>query len=602
MKKILASLLIFFSVIVVVDKVSAGTIDNNIVYFDTLHENFTSVYNELKPKLEEIKGILSNNPLGYKYVIYFGKNSSGNFINVYLMSNTTVYGDDDLHCFIRAYKSGSGVYGQQGGCYSYPSTVPYAIARYEYTSSNSSSYNTLITNLSHDINSNWSSSSFLGYFAAGDALINISNLSSFTFSSGQYDYFNKNSYFVLPYISNVPIYNYYKYIDKVSTTYYGLKIGENEVLYNQYLEASDNYVSPGYKNKETTSFNKQIHSFDIYVDKSEKLSDLSYKLNYIDNNDYTNGDMSKAKLYGVVFYGLKNENGLYHWELLDDCTNWDFPSEYCHVKSKYEQLESETNDVGYTVEGYVDFLDVFDTYDKVRIVARLDNAFNGKISYLDKNNKISSSDLDINYFGFDYARNINQSEANRYVIFTTKEQDLTDNMFIVSPSEDIFVDYFDTKEASFREYTRMRAFEKNENTYIFNYMGIGLKNNLGFYILTDKNRTENLKYNFYIKPHLYFSFNNSNTLEDTIYIDNEGNIVSGDIAITPDELVGYKYDSIDDLFENIEKFNEKINTVSEKIHEVIQYAYDSLNNDIKAFLLAIFTVILVSGTIILIRR
>lgn len=573
MKKILASLLIFFSVFVVVDKVSAATYnyyinDNFYNYYDKTHDlskdfdkilsladgkNYNLLITTSQHMLGEAGTFCYSNPTGTKceyiekYYVYLIKN---NYVPTFSINSPGwIYSSINSNIVMK--------------------TI-------EVDSNYNSSYETLITELTNN---------------------NFSNFVSENQSTGSgkqwYSYISNNHEMIYGASSDYVI----KSLESSSNSYY---FGENKIVAGSLLPTYKSYF--GYKNKKTISFNKQIHSFDIYVDKSEKLSDLSYKLNYIDNNDYTNGDMSKAKLYGVVFYGLKNENGLYHWELLDDCTNWDFPSEYCHVKSKYEQLESETNDVGYTVEGYVDFLDVFDTYDKVRIVARLDNAFNGKISYMDKNNKISSSDLDINYFGFDYARNINQSEANRYVIFTTKEQDLTDNMFIVSPSEDIFVDYFDTKEASFREYTRMRAFEKNENTYIFNYTGIGLKNNLGFYILTDKNRTENLKYNFYIKPHLYFSFNNSNTLEDTIYIDNEGNIVSGDIAITPDELVGYKYDSIDDLFENIEKFNEKINTVSEKIHEVIQYAYDSLNNDIKAFLLAIFTVILVSGTIILIRR
>lgn len=357
-----------------------------------------------------------------------------------------------------------------------------------------------------------------------------------------------------------------------------------------------------YKVKRSIEFNTSISSFDIYVDKDDELSDLSYKINYVDYNDYATENITKSKLYTVMFYGLKNENGLYHWEMLDDCTNWDYPSEYCHVKSKFEQLESELNKEGFTVEGYVDFLDIFNEYDTVRVVLRLDNALTGKIDYWDKNMKIAATDVDVNYFGFDYSRNLSDSDLYRYTIFSTKEQDLSGNLYIISQSNDITINYFDTKYANFKEYSSLADVKKQENFWLFNYEHIGLNNNLGFYLFTDRNLNERLVYQFYTNTSLYFSYNDSDTLDDTIYIDNTGNSTNGNIAIDPDELMNYEYETIDDLFENITKFNEKINVVSQEIHKVIQYAYDSLNIYIKSFLISIFTVILVAGTIVLIRR
>jgi len=599
MRKILYSLLIFVSVFFVSYKVSAETYDNdNVIYFDTKHSNFTTVYEELKPKLEQIQDILSNNPKGHKYVIFIGKDSNGSFINLSLMSSTASYNSSDMYCGFYAFQTS--VSRVLGECRSKRSYSPYTIARYTYTSNNEDSFNTLISQLSNDILLDWSSSNFLGYRAAG-SYSKFIDMNSFSFTNNEYNYFDKTSNFILPYAANVPIYNYY-------SNDYDIKIGDIDLPANTnftgYLEPSDNYVKveEPYKVKRSIEFNSGISSFDIYVDKDDELSDLTYKINYVDYNDYTTENITKSKLYTVMFYGLKNENGLYHWEMLDDCTNWDYPSEYCHVKSKFEQLESELNKEGFTVEGYIDFLDIFNEYDTVRVVLRLDNALTGKIDYWDKNMKIAATDVDVNYFGFDYSRNLSDSDLYRYTIFSTKEQDLSGNLYIISQSNDITINYFDTKYANFKQYSSLADVKKQENFWLFNYEHIGLNNNLGFYLFTDRNLNERLVYQFYTNTGLYFSYNDSDTLDDTIYIDNTGNSTNSDIAIDPDELMNYEYETIDDLFENITKFNEKINVVSQEIHKVIQYAYDSLNIYIKSFLISIFTVILVAGTIVLIRR
>lgn len=608
MRKILYSLLIFAGIVFVSSKVHAGYDNNNIIYFDLSSNIFTSVYDSLKPKLEQIQEVLSNNPKGHKYTIFIGKDTSGNeFIKLYLMASNANYQPSDMYCYMTSYYI-SNSYGtfprNYAGCNSTLSYSPYNYGRYSYSSSDSSSFNTLITQLSNDILLGWSSSSFLGTRSTGDSYT-TTNMVDFRFSNNTYNHFDSSVSFILPYASNVPIYNYHHYYEK-TYTFYSLKIGDTELPYSagSYLEPSDNYFDKDepYKVKRSIEFNSGISSFDIYVDKDDELSDLTYKINYVDYNDYTTENITKSKLYTVMFYGLKNENGLYHWEMLDDCTNWDYPSEYCHVKSKFEQLESELNKEGFTVEGYVDFLDIFNEYDTVRVVLRLDNALTGKIDYWDKNMKIAATDVDVNYFGFDYSRNLSDSDLYRYTIFSTKEQDLSGNLYIISQSNDITINYFDTKYANFKEYSSLADVKKQENFWLFNYEHIGLNNNLGFYLFTDRNLTERLVYQFYTNTGLYFSYNDSDTLDDTIYIDNTGNSTNGNIAIDPDELMNYEYETIDDLFENITKFNEKINVVSQEIHKVIQYAYDSLNIYIKSFLISIFTVILVSGTIVLIRR
>lgn len=596
MKKTLYSLIIFISIFFVVDKVSATDDNTNGVYFNLEHSNFTSVYDSIKPKLEEIVDYIKNNNFNnYNWVVYFGKDSSGNFVQVNLLPNdfnTSFVSSSHAYCYFSVYAYGSTNFYSSAGC----KTKTISTKRYIFRSDTSISE--LVSDLSISYNS-------ISGKTAGTNEMQLTNLNKFNFTNNEYDYFSNNSYFILPYASTINIYNY-QHSTSTSMPYYKIKYGDVDLLRSSdnYLEPSENYLKKEepYKVKRSIEFNTSISSFDIYVDKDDELTNLTYKLNYVDYNDYTINDITKSKLYTVMFYGLKNDNGLYNWEMLDDCTNWDYPSEYCHVKSKFEQLESELDKEGFTVEGYIDFLNIFNEYDTVRVVLRLDNAITGKIDYWDKNMEIAATDVDVNYFGFDYSRNLSDSDLYRYTIFSTKEQDISGNLYITSQSKDITINYFDTKYANFKEFSYLAGVSKVNNAWLFNYEHIGLNNNLGFYLFTDRDLTERLVYQFYTKPELYFSYNDSDTLDGTIYIDNTGNSTNSDIAIDPDELMNYEYENIDDLFENITKFNEKINVVSQEIHKVIQYAYDSLNIYIKSFLISIFTVILVAGTIVLIRR
>jgi len=249
MKKILYSLLIFISIFFVVDKVSAA---DNTISFDLTNSNFITVYDELKPKLDQIQDVLSNNPKNHKYVIFIGKNSTGNFINLYLMANTASYDTSNIYCYINAF-SGS-VNRLLGGCRSYNSYSPYTFANYSYNSSNESGFNTLITNLSNDILLDWSSNSFLQSRTSGNNNTFI-DMNSFSFSNNYYDYFSKNSNFILPYASNVPIYNYY-------SGNYTLKIGDIAVPagLTSYLEPSDNYL--GEEEPEPYIFDEYIDDID----------------------------------------------------------------------------------------------------------------------------------------------------------------------------------------------------------------------------------------------------------------------------------------------------------------------------------------------------
>ncbi len=399
--------------------------------------------------------------------------------------------------------------------------------------------------------------------------------------------------------------NYYFNLDDIV-----VYLQNNIYKFNSEYKTTDDFLD--YKAKRSTTFDKQILSYDIYVDKTDNLSKLEFKIDYFDDHNldyYEQNNITQPKVYGLYFYGLKNENGLYHWEQIqDDCTNPDFPDEFCDLKVKYDDMYNDEilyNDfgsLGFTFKAKVDFLNIFEEYESIRIAVRLDNAMTGKIDYYDTNSKVAATSLDVNYFNFDYSRNVNHSNRNRYVLFTTKEKNISDNLYITSKEDSIFVDYFNTKLLMFTDYSKLKKRTELENTYIFRYENIGLDNALGFYILTDKNRTENLVYHFYTKPNLYFSFNNSDTLDNSIFIDDQGNIKTGDIAITPDELIDFSFNNIEDLFENIKKFNEKISEITEYIHDVLQYAYDSLNIYIKAFLITIFTIVLVCATIKLIKN
>lgn len=571
MRKILYSLLIFASVFFTVDKISAANYRFQIMdYF----LNYNNESHNLKDDLDNIIDVAKSN--NYNILIvnshYSTPGTGSGYCNTqptvgnckYIMYYTVYLFKNDYIPSFTISASGFADTSLSSNMFKYQINVD---------NNYQTNYNLLINSLSNNDLSIFTkaTSRFISWFSNTNDMLYDSTV-DYTISSlgsGNTYFFGENQ----------------------------LSVGNLIPAYKKYIEVEEPYNA-----KRSIEFNSSISSFDIYVDKDDELTDLNYKINYVDYNDYTTENITKSKLYTVMFYGLKNENGLYHWEMLDDCTNWDYPNEYCHVKSKFEQLESELNKEGFTVEGYIDFLDIFNEYDTVRVVLRLDNALTGKIDYWDKNMKIAATDVDVNYFGFDYSRNLSDSDLYRYTIFSTKEKNLSGNLYIISQSKDITINYFDTKYANFKEYSSLADVKKQDNFWLFNYENIGLDKNLGFYLFTDRNLSERLVYQFYTNTGLYFSYNDSDTLDDTIYIDNNGNSTNGNIAIDPDELMNYEYETIDDLFENITKFNEKINVVSQEIHKVIQYAYDSLNIYIKSFLISIFTVILVAGTIVLIRR
>lgn len=266
------------------------------VYFDTSHENFTSVYDELKSKLEEIKSVLSDNPYNYNYVVYFGVNDYDvKEIVVGLIPPELEYGiNNDFYCTYSAtsYDYKGMLYNLDGACFSKTNK---AFLTYKYYSLEKLDYpyDSLITKLRHDIKvdpTSASDSSYSGSYAAGSHLsVHYSSSDAFNFKNNKANYFENHTSFIMPYISSIELYNYYYRPDSTIKSY-SIQIDDLKVSVGHYLSASDSYVGVGYsfvENIDDYDYAKMIFNFDVNAlsDRNNKF-DVHTSLSILGDFDF----------------------------------------------------------------------------------------------------------------------------------------------------------------------------------------------------------------------------------------------------------------------------------------------------------------------------
>lgn len=246
---------------------------SDVVYFDTKSSNFISTYKNISGKLDEVLNILKNKNLNnYRWAVYVGEDSSGSFVSVNLLPTDFSSNPTDsnyAYCYVTAFKYSSYYY-NAGGCY----TNNVATKRYTFRSNSSTS--TLETDLTLAFSN-------ISGKITGSNTIQHSNLNQFNFNNHMYDYFTNNNYFILPYASSVPIYNYHR---SSGSTYYHIKIGDNNLSFDSgsYLEPSDEIISVNLFNSfneevDDINYSKMIFEFDVSVLK-EKSNIFDYSIDF----------------------------------------------------------------------------------------------------------------------------------------------------------------------------------------------------------------------------------------------------------------------------------------------------------------------------------
>ena len=193
----------------------------------------------------------------------------------------------------------------------------------------------------------------------------------------------------------------------------------------------------------------------------------------------------------------------------------------------------------------------FGNYEKIKLSIALKNAINYKISYYDN---LKNSDFDYNYFGTEYSKFISNYKKNKYVIFSTNKDDITNFVYIKSNNPNIFADYYNTEQKGFSSFASVDFYKTLDdiNIYRFNYENIGLLNKKGFYITNNKD--DNFDYYIYTNLDLYYSFNSNKDLNNSIFIDYNGDVTNSDLKT-------YYYQDLTDI-DNIMDFVNKNNNTS----------------------------------------
>ena len=497
MKKLLIALTIFCSSLLFINKTSALTSDDgyNYVYFkydyDFINEKVNTPY--FNNIIADIKNEFEKSGFSC-YIIYFLSNGS---INAFFGNNYIGfqgYGDNSSSVdfsFVtyeqRRMLSYSLETGEKRADYLTAKVANKAVYEYIFRNINVNTYNNI-----NDINP---------YFAIYDSNIRIG---TDAWSDKFYLFYDLNKNELIPHQGQMPL-------------------AKDNIL--------NNYIS---NSKEKL----QLYSLDVYID-NKSISNFNFKITLEDYNNYAENDISKTDIDYFKFYGLKNDNGLYHWEPITDTSNY----------IDYDDNNYIINDNGFSFTGTT-YLN-FGNYEKIKLSIALKNAINYKISYYDN---LKNSDFDYNYFGTEYSKFVSNYKKNKYVIFSTNKDDITNFVYIKSNNPNIFADYYNTEQKGFSSFASVDFYKTLDdiNIYRFNYENIGLLNKKGFYITNNKD--DNFDYYIYTNLDLYYSFNSNKDLNNSIFIDYNGDVTNSDLKT-------YYYQDLTDI-DNIMDFVNKNNNTS----------------------------------------
>lgn len=308
----------------------------------------------------------------------------------------------------------------------------------------------------------------------------------------------------------------------------------------------------------------QSYSFDTYISKEYNLSEFDFTF------DFENKSTKKVSLNRYYFYGLINENGLYHWE--------EIPINEAYIDN---DTIKET-DTGFTITATAKFPNAFSKYEKVKMSILVNNAFDYQIKM--KVPKVFASfDFFDNFIFHNYFRLIHNTANYRYLIFTTKENYLNENIYVKGVENNLFMDIFSTDNKLFKEYELWNNFLYNSDWKYNNYE-IGLENAKGFYLLSNKNAEVSATVLFSDK--LYYSFNDDDLLTNSIFIDNNGDIYQGDIIPTDDED-NHNY-SLNTWINALKKILVENNAVFHSFFDLFNVLFKGLNASLQALLLSLF--------------
>lgn len=405
-------------------------------------------------------------------------------------------------------------------------------------------------------------------FANEVNLSKIFNINQFTRSSWSFLYY-KN--FDMPYSDTADITRNVRIGYKINGAI--MHDGNYIPSYLEYRKPKFQWIYEGYQ---------EMRSVDFYI-KNTNLKTYDFELTFREEErkDYSDPNLLKT----VFFYGLKNENGLYHWEAIPQ--NETFYMEYKEDSYSYD------NDIGIaTLKGKVHF-ELAD-YEEIRVVHYRPTKGNYYIQYKSSLN-VQNLDIDINHFGNQFSRYKNTVyytgvPIQHYVVFSTPQTVMNGAFYIQSNNPNFSLSYYDPVVGSYVQTVNGTDMQIRDELYKYSYI-------FGYSMDTVANRSIYLQiygdsliqYKLYLRENQYFTF--SDDLKNVPIKKPDGS--TGDINIDNDPFINDDKTDYNSYFSSIEKLLKELQATSDYCNHVFSMFFDSLPSVVQLFLIGIYTLLLI---------
>ena len=378
---------------------------------------------------------------------------------------------------------------------------------------------------------------------------------------------NSKTNFLIPYIEsdlNVGKFSNGK-VSYGSYVYNSIKY--NGIIYNvgdKFIDFENKYFfSPSIDYDYSYKENRQLYSLDFYF----KSEDVSLNKNFeidIENLDLTQDIFD---LDSFEFYGLVNENGLYHWEDIYVANEMGTHENYTDYEITYKGTGTEFSDnTGFLLKIKDLSLDFMNgKYEKIRFSITFKNAKKYKLnlkSYYD----LTKDNYYYNILGTEKFVLKNNTKKYPYLIFSTKKDSVVSALFTDYDNKNhiLYSSYFNTNDG----YSGDTIFDfDSQYTEMIDTvpLNIGLTNKQGFWI--SSNHDDYFDYYVYYNGlDIYYSLNSNHDLSDSIYIDDTGTQV--ELPLIPQEGDPYRDDSLISYFKRaFKKFSKIITYILENISD-----------------------------------
>lgn len=344
----------------------------------------------------------------------------------------------------------------------------------------------------------------------------------------------------------------------------------------------------------------KLYSIDYIFDSNTFNSDIAiqYEINYIDEYEKYSDENISSYLYlnGFKFYGLVNDDGLYHWEELDNTSN-----------SYVDDYEDYYQDGKYYFNVKKMNLD-FTNYEKIifRSIFFNDNYLESAVTR-SNNEKISRDDVFYNtVFGPTYLNMQFDTKEFFYLNITSTLSEYKSRWYTwdysdSDPYKQPYLNYFDLTTSQFvSESHGLPLYYANDLNYDFiekHDVVIGTSTNKGVVITEEfKKRSvaglvftyrEQFTYNVIFEfKDLYFSYNNTNDNEKKIYIDKDGNRYQDD-GVKASNTNVEQFEGTNAL-ENITDFLNDLRLTSDYFNYNFELNWNKLPGNIQGLILFVF--------------